>query len=312
MRLVSTGLRPRSLLPALVLIVLMAVPLAAKPLSEGGFLGVYTRELDIALLEALGFDGDGVLIEDVVSASPAEEAGIEPGDILTTLNDHTITSPRTLKRALWRTEPGEEVTVGLWRKGKDRTVEVALAEDTQADANVWLWNEEGPGGVLKGHGYKFFTDDDSLDLEMERPGYLGVNLQTLGDQLADYFKAGDNRVLIESVGDDSPAEKAGLKAGDVVLKIDGEEIEEVDDLVSLIRSHKKDDVVKITVLRNGKKKTLKATLDENEDLFWYGKVGMKHLRDLARKVKIHELPKVDVRIHEGKGGHGFLFEGGAQ
>ena len=107
-------------------------------------------------------------------------------------------------------------------------------------------------------------------LKKSDKGYLGIFMQDLNDQLADYFEV-DEGVLITKVEEDTPAEEAGLKAGDVIVAIDGEEIGSSNDAGEIIADHEKGDKVDIAVIRKGVKKNFAAVLDEREmDLSWYG------------------------------------------
>ncbi|MFH0881697.1 MAG: PDZ domain-containing protein [bacterium] len=266
---------------------------AAKPLSEGGFLGVYTDELDIAMLEAIHYDGEGILIEDVVKDSPADKAGIKPGDILVKFNDRTILSPRSFERALWRTDPGDEATIVLWRDNNERSVTVTLTEKPETEAH---------------HIYSFPSITwigDSLDFQAPKVGYLGVTMNDLGDQLADYFGAKKGGVLIESVEEDSPAEKAGFKAGDVIVKIDQTRVDESGEVSDLVREHKKGDQVKFTILRDKKEKTIAATLGEKDGFYWSSESFAPALRKIIRSssrlhFRIHP-PRIDLYHDDGRG-----------
>lgn len=286
MRRVVFGPAGKWLLLSALMLLLISAPLAnAKPLSEGGFLGVYARELDIALLEALDFDGDGVLIEDVVQGSPADQIGIEPGDILTTFDGRTITSPRSLRRSLWRTDPGDKVEVELWRDGKARKETVELSEDSRGDESSMVWHfDDGDLETFMMKGGQFLKNLDSLSMNLEKPAYLGVEMQTLNDQLATYFGSGKNRAMVEAVKEETAAEEAGLEAGDVFLKIDGEEIMDTKDVTDALRKHKKGDKIEITVLRKGKKKTFSATLGER-DFYWFGKGEHLYVGDALDEYK---------------------------
>jgi len=290
-------LKPVSLLvmPVILVSLMFSGPSAqAKPLSEGGFLGVYTRDLDIALTEALNFSEDGVLIEDVVKDSPADEAGLKPGDILTGINDRTIASPRSLERALWRTDPGEEVAVSYWRDGKSERVSIKLADKPEeTDKDVFIWKHGSPFFAFSRSG----AGDDSTGIEIHRPGYLGVNLHDLEDQLLAYFEVKDGGVLIEEITEDSPAEKAGLKAGDVIVAIDNDPMMDSGDVVKKIREKEKGDVVEVKVVRKGKEKTLKATLDEQEDLLWYGQNFGKKFKSMVDHINLSDID-IDVDMDE--------------
>ena len=107
-------------------------------------------------------------------------------------------------------------------------------------------------------------------IETKPSGYLGVHIQNLTDQLAEYFKVKEGKgVLVTEVEDDSPAEKAGLKAGDIITKINDEEVTTTGELSKAVRSYDPEAKVTVSVLRNGKNKKLNATLAESEMKMFY-------------------------------------------
>jgi C-terminal processing protease CtpA/Prc len=109
--------------------------------------------------------------------------------------------------------------------------------------------------------------------------FLGVQLQDLTDQLRTYFKLdSDGGVLISEVVKDSPAEKAKLKAGDIILKVDDTRISNAEELRDLVGALEPGTTIRITYFRSGKEKTTKAELEKrNEDqLSWFGK-GWRHM-----------------------------------
>jgi S1-C subfamily serine protease len=268
-------------------LVFTASAAVAKPLSEGGFLGVYTSEMDIALLEAIHYDGEGVLVQDVVKDSPADSAGIKPGDILVKFNNRIITSPRNLERALWRTDPGDKATVVLWRDNKEKTVTVTVAEKNESDN--WVFNFP-----------KRAWSSDSTWFKSPKVGYLGINMIELEGQLAEYFGAKNGGVLIKSVEEDSPAEKAGFKAGDVIVKIDKTQVDESDKVSDRIREHKKGDQMQFTILRDKKEKTITATLDEKETFYWSGEPLGPVFRRIIKSIPRHryQVQWPEVRIED--------------
>ena len=101
-------------------------------------------------------------------------------------------------------------------------------------------------------------------------GYLGVQIQGLDGQLADYFGAKDGGVLVTEVMEDSPAEKAGIKAGDVILSVAGENVEDAGDLVEEIRGHKPESKVELKVIRKNRSRKMKVTLGEAPSSFDMG------------------------------------------
>jgi len=99
-------------------------------------------------------------------------------------------------------------------------------------------------------------------LEHRSDTWLGVYIQPMTDQQKEHFKVrGSDGVLVTEVVKDSPAEKAELKTGDVILSVDREEIEETDDLVEVIGEKEPGDEVSIRIVRDGRRKTVTVTLD---------------------------------------------------
>ncbi|HET8775763.1 MAG TPA: PDZ domain-containing protein [Thermoanaerobaculia bacterium] len=95
--------------------------------------------------------------------------------------------------------------------------------------------------------------------------YIGVSLVNLSPELRDHFGAPkDAGVLVESVQDDSPADKAGIKVGDIVLSADGDDVKSSADLRTALREKKDGDSVRIEVLRGRSRQTLVATVKERE------------------------------------------------
>ena len=221
--------------------------------DERGFLGVYPVNLDDQKREALDFEkGNGVLIEDVVAEGPADKAGLEAGDIITKLDGKPVAASDELIALLKNHKPGDEISVTVRRQKNDKTLTVRLGEAPDDDDMVY-------------GGPRAFTHR----IEIGKGGWLGVGLINLEEQLAEYFgvKSG---ALVESVGKDSPAEKAGIKAGDVIVRIDDEEVESDDDLREAVREHNPGDKVKIKLVRKGAEMEVSATLDEKQ---FHGSVG---------------------------------------
>ena len=133
----------------------------------------------------------------------------------------------------------------------------------------------------------------------EKAGFLGVQIQDLSEQLSDYFKVKDgNGVLVSEVVEDSPADKAGLKAGDIITKVDDANIENAGDLTATIRDYEPDTKVSVSVVRNGKEKKLEATLGEVEQNYFHklgdwGEMGDKH----KMLLKMHPKGLEDFEFH---------------
>ena len=99
-----------------------------------------------------------------------------------------------------------------------------------------------------------------------RRGWIGVRIQQIDDQIAETLGIGTARgALIAGVNEGGPAEKAGMKSGDVIVKFDGQDIREMRDLPRAVASTAVNKSVDVVVLRNGKQQTLRITLGRLED-----------------------------------------------
>lgn len=232
---------------------------AAKKHDTGqGWIGVYTQKIDKDLQEAFDLDNDhGIVVVDVVDDSPAEEAGLRRKDIILKFNDHDITDTDDLADYVADMNVGDKADIGVLRKGQEKTLEVEIGERprykwTQFDPDKSLTM---PKGITRSFGFSSGGG-----------GYIGVGIQDLSEQLGNYFGVEDGEgVLITEVFEDSPAEKAGLKAGDVIVSVDDEQIADISDLRDMISEKEEGDEVKIGYLRQGDKQV--ASVEVTEDSF---------------------------------------------
>ncbi len=227
---------------------------AKKDNAERGWLGVYTQSVTYDVAKAWDLDLKyGALVNDVIGDSPADKAGLKEGDVIVSLNGEKVTDADDLTDLIAETKPGDKASVGIVRDGEDQTIEVTLGEPKDED---FIWS----GNWSKGdHDYGSWT------VKREKSPYIGVMLDNLTDQLGKYFGAADGEgALITEVVEDSPAEKAGLAAGDVIVKIDDEKVEDAGDVSDMIQDHSKGDKVAVTVLRDHKQKNIEVEVGESD------------------------------------------------
>ena len=117
------------------------------------------------------------------------------------------------------------------------------------------------------------STEDGLDFSFDshpfggKRAYLGVSLVDLTDELREHYGAPkDAGLLVASVEDDSPADKAGIRVGDIIVSIDGKDVESSGDLRRGLREKKEGDTVRVEVLRGRARQTLVATVVEREGL----------------------------------------------
>ncbi len=254
------------IVPVLFLIVgLMAGQAVAKEKKAKAFLGIVPAELTSDLAADYGITGgpgSGVVVDGVTSDSPASKIGLRENDVIVKINGINITGPEELRTQLAKYKPGDKVDLTYVRGGKERTEKVELA-DKHEFTETWDMGD-----------LKIWGDDKKLKIKApriewhsqekgEKYAFAGIVTQELSEGLADYFKV-EKGVLISEVVEDSPAAKDGLKAGDVILKIAGEEVEDEGDVRSVIRDQKVGDKVDFIIKRDGKEMTVPVTLGERE------------------------------------------------
>ena len=241
-----------------------------------GYLGVIIANLNKAEICISGITY-GVKITRILDDSPAEKSGLKEYDIIQEFNHQKIEDTEDLYDRVRETEPETKVTISFLREGKPESTEVTL-EKRKSYKNF----------SFSSHPFhKFYT--------MQMGPYLGIQLQDLNAELGKYFgvKKGDG-VLVLSVMDDSPADKADFKAGDIIIQIEEEKIEDAKDVLDIVSDYQEGDTLHISLIRHQKEMTLQVQLekdhDHNIDIFkWHGQVPEKHLRVFEYENKPHSL-----------------------
>jgi len=250
-----------------VLLLTSGLTFAARDNGDG-WLGVHMQDLKPSLVRALQLESDqGVLVDEVVADSPADEAGLEDGDIIIEFDGSPVENGSALAKAVKRTDPGDRVEVMFVRAGDERrlTVEIGDRGDAQTEKleNVFIKKL----GKSSPKGLSWVDEDDEVQVIIAGMsadhGYLGVMLDDLEGQLGDYFGVKDGEgALVTTVVEDTPAEDCGLKAGDVIVAFAGEDIESALDLHNAAADTEPDDEVTLTVIRDQRERTFTATLAE--------------------------------------------------
>jgi len=275
--------------------------------SKGhGWLGVTMQDVDEDMAKALDLENDGgVLVDSVFEDSPAEDAGLEDGDVILEFAGKEIANTRDLAKAVQKTKPGEEVEIVVLRDGKQQTLTAEIGKRKSQSAGIHIWTDDEGGNAwvyrmpenLDGHyALRGHFDEDR--------GYLGINPQDLSEQLGEYFGVEEGKgVLVAEVIEDGPAAEAGLQAGDVIVKIDTEVITETSDIHEYLGELKKGEEVQVTILRDKRERTIPVIIDELPDEFaWNGEdsdVFIPHWNSMKQLRGMHKImPHVErFRFH---------------
>jgi S1-C subfamily serine protease len=233
-------------------------------------------------------EGDlrGAKVRSVEEGSPAEKAGLKEGDVVVRFDGEAVRSASHLARLVGETPSGRAVPIEVSRGGATQKLTATLAEGrrrigvfTSPGAHEWAIEvpdidiqvpepPKVPAAPLAPHVWSWKSDDfgdRAFRFLVGGPRKLGIEYMEIGEQLAGYFKlAGKTGVLVSSVDADGPAAKAGMKAGDVILKLGTETIEDGDDLREAVAEAKGGTEVAVTVQRDGRPLDLKVTLAKPE------------------------------------------------
>jgi serine protease Do len=206
-----------------------------------------------------------VVIGRVTDDSPAAKAGLKEKDVITEVNGQRVEGAAQFRRIVHEIPAGRTAQFTVWRDGRAQTLSVTLG---QAEEGHRAWMKAAPGAfafrmpevempdmpVISGFGEEF---------PMLPGGHprLGIDAEDIGDQLGSFFGAPDGEgILVRSVNSGSPAEKAGLKAGDVITSFNGERVRTLGDLRQKLAGKADDKPAKLGVWRNRNEVSLTVEL----------------------------------------------------
>jgi serine protease Do len=233
--------------------------------SAQGYLGVDLGEVDNERANALQLkDTHAAEIVMVDHDAPAAKSGLKVHDIILQLDGQTFDNVDQLRHRLREIPSGRAVTLLISRDGARINVTVQLCDRALLQQQAWAQHisvQDPAGHAPNGAGSSFLGNAHSggpafLDSVIPRALYVGADVNPVHTQLADYFgvKSGTG-LLVESVDDPSPASRAGLKAGDVVVKVESQQITSKSDWLKAIRNHR-GHPVQVTVMRNKQEQML--------------------------------------------------------
>ncbi len=231
-----------------------------------GWLGVETHEVTADKAKELKLSAErGVVVGKIVPDSPAAKAGLKENDVVTEINGQRVEGAAQFRRMIHEIPAGRSVQLTVWRDGRTQNVSATLGKSEERHHAMKMlaptpgtfafrmpeipeippmeWN----GNMVFGGG----------------PPRLGIDAEDVSGQLGAFFGAPDGEgILVRDVNSGSPAEKAGVKAGDVITSLNGERIRTVGELREKLsaKGEDKDRTAKLGVLRNKSQLTLSVEL----------------------------------------------------
>jgi serine protease Do len=230
----------------------------SNPFSGGTYLGVNLAEIDPNRAKELKLKEDyGVEITRVEENSPAEKAGIKAGDVVLEYNGQRVEGMEQFGRMVRETPPGREIRLTISRNGATQTLTAVLgSRRSRLSVNF------PPGFEVP----EFHMPDIPTIYTATRSARLGVEAETLGSQLAGYFGVKEG-VLVRAVLDNTPAQKAGIKAGDVITKVDGMTVTAPSELSMAVREANSKKTYAIEVMREHKPLTVTVTVEDRSERY---------------------------------------------
>jgi serine protease Do len=284
--------------------------------TDGGYLGVYAENINRENMARYHMSTPrGVGITQVIQGSPAEKAGLKKDDVIVRLDGDNITSVRKLNRLVSEIAPDQSVRVTVSRGGAEQEVTATIGKRNnfstvqglmRGEPRIFKW-ERDPKAFKEFEKFKDFKwegplverfdfdKDGDLTFLLSNSRRIGVSTMQLNKQLAEYFGITNGKgVLVTSVVEDGPAAKAGVKAGDVITAIDGEEVDSPGDITRTI-NRKKDGEVTLTVIRNRSPQTFRVTPREGSASGVMGEPEIGR-RIVIPRIEIPTIPDVDLRM----------------
>jgi serine protease Do len=231
--------------------------------TSGSFLGVGIKEIDSDRAKALKLKEEaGVEITRVDENSPAEKAGLRAGDVILEYNGQQVEGIDQFSRMVHETPAGREVKLGVFRNGANQTI---LAKIGSRRPTPMPFDMGNLSVRIPDIPHTFLGWRSSL---------LGVEAESLEGQFAEFFGVKEG-VLVRSVIQGSAAEKAGMKAGDVITRVDDSKVASSSDVTSRLRSYRGKSVP-VVVLRDHKEVTVQVSVpgdDRSEERLYARPLG---------------------------------------
>jgi serine protease Do len=270
-----------------------------------GFLGVNTEDINRDNIGKYGLRAvRGVGVTSVVKNSPAEKAGIRKDDVILRVDGDNVTSTRKLSRLISEIAPDQSVRITISRGGAEQELTATIAK--RDNSTRWEGMLRGNPDIFRGNSGLFSVNPDlwrgenwpsDNGMTFAFGGRrIGVSTIPLTRQLADYFGIADGKgLLVTSVTEDGPAAKAGVKAGDVIISVNGEKVEAAGDISRVINS-KKDGDVTLTIVRNKSQQNIQVTPKEGNSTIVTPSTSRVGRTIVIPRIELPAVPEVTIGL----------------
>ena len=222
------------------------------------------RKSTTNVLKALNLREErGVEVTRVEDDSPAAKGGIKTGDVVLEYNGDRVEGVEQFMRMVRETPPGREVKLSIARNGSQQQLTMKTGS-----RKTWMTTRYGDAASLE------FPRVEIPEINMPdiprafmswRSSIVGIEAESLDSQLAEYFGVKEG-VLVRSVVPGSSAEKAGLRAGDVIVKIDYSRVTNPREISASIRSSRSKKTVTVQLVRDKREVTLQLPVEDPSEM----------------------------------------------
>ncbi len=256
--------------------------------DDGGYLGIQAASITSENLSQFGLkEVRGVGIEKVIENSPAAAAGLQNGDVILRFDGEEVKSMAKLTRLIGETAPDQKARLTILRGGEEREITVTLGKRPAMSFGMERFgtfpampsmpampnmppmpNMPTPDMKLSDEYFKALPAIPGQGVYSWAfiPGRkIGVVAEPLTKQLGEHFGVADGKgLLIMEVRENSPAARAGIKAGDIIVEVDGAAVSEAVELIRAVNAKKEGDV-EITFVRDRNRQKVRVTPEQTKE-----------------------------------------------
>jgi S1-C subfamily serine protease len=239
--------------------------------AQTAFLGIIPeKSVDV---QVQGYNGTGLMLKQVVAKTPAADGGLKAGDVLILFDGKPVEDGDDLTFFLRKSNPGDRVTLEWVRGGARQKGAVKLGSREEPDVKIKVMGKE------------------IASINLDDSAFLGIGSLSINDNLLKHFGVKDDHgILIDAVVKGSPAERAGVRVGDVLVELDGHAVESPGRLRRLLEDRKPGDKVRLRLVRDRQNLVVDVVLADRDRAELKLELELPELPELPELARITELP----------------------